>query len=248
MKRILTTVGTTLSLGMFLIAFNIGGLGGCGGESGAGGGGGGGTATSAEAESVANAGALVAVEAIGAAFGSGGALTTSSARPTLKNVITATAIGSCDAGDLPVPGSGAENFTVSGSGFSCDGSTGSGSCTVNAEVTEGASSTNVRATIDCTNLIVPVETEGGGCENVSVDGIIGMDADVSSDADTTIDDITLSSESLTIGFADGDSCDVNFDLSLHIVVDNNTGEGTVTASGCISACGDAFEFSGSDVF
>jgi hypothetical protein len=243
-----------LGLGALVVAFNLGGVSGCGSGSSSGGSG---TVTEEQVNEMGSAGTTAALEAISIALGGGGgALTTSTSggdiQAAIKNAISITGIGSCATGSIPTFSSSPTPVTINGSEIRCsDGSVGSGSCAAQFLITSLTSSSELVLVMDCTNLVVPIEPETSGetaCEDVTLNGEVGLEATISSSGSTFTDDINLSSDSLTVSLASGLSCGVNYNVSETVSVDSDTGGGTISADGCLSACGSAFSASGSDAF
>ncbi len=206
------------------------------------------TATAEDAEESTDVMTLVVTQAINQITIDSGALSLSGlVASSFKPQITATSSSSCDSEDVPSLASNADTTSLSGGDFSCGSLVGSGSCTVRSE--DGDTADSLRGVIDCNTLVVPTQGAGAGdgCENVGVDGRIGFEVDISNSATTVTYNITtISAEDLTLSLNSGNVCSVTSDLANVIVVDSTSGEGSSSASGCLSVCGETFNVSGTD--
>lgn len=243
MKKRLFSTFVTRSLWVLLMVASLAWNAGCGGGTSSGI-----IVSSTDAQNAADAVARVGIQAINLSLGSGAAMTLdpdyskNAAATVFKTAFTATPTSSCSERSLPSLSSAARTTTLYGSQLTCQSTAGSGSCTVSHEET-GADTG--RAIIDCSNLTVPVEMSGSAiCDDVILDGEIGIDYTMSFSGDNTTFAIDFSSSDLMEARM---GCDLGLAYTVNLTT-NISGSGTVNTNGCLAECGNAFTLSGSDTF
>jgi hypothetical protein len=191
--------------------------------------------TEQDAKDTATAAENIAFRSFTAAFGSpGAALVTEDQSAiileTLKNAITATTRSSCAAGTVPNPSG--DDVTINGGV--------SGSCA--AKFDGDASDGRVRA--NCTNY-----DDGTDSGEAEVDGLVGaLGSTTTVGNESTFHFTPITSNLLVITLANNSNCSALVNLDTDVTIDNTDGSGTVSVSGCVSICGEAFDVTGSDIF
>jgi hypothetical protein len=241
MKKRLFSIVVARSLWVLLMVLNLVWIAACGGGTGSETT----TASSQDAQDAADAAAQVGIEAIFLSLERGAAMTLNSdtskdmVATLVKSAFTASPTSSCSERSLPSLSSPAQPWTLYGSQFTCQSMAGSGSCLVSFEETSGSTG---KAIIDCTNLVVPIETSGNLiCNYVNLYGKLGVDYTISYSGDNTTYAVDFSSENLTEANM---GCDLNLAFSVNLTTDIS-GSGTVNTNGCLAECGDAFTLTGS---
>jgi hypothetical protein len=228
-----------------LIAFNLGGVSGCGG--GTTDGDGATTATDEDAESSGSAAVTTAGAALETVLeNSAPALAVAGLRTgltsgRLKSAISVveTTLG-CVENDLPVVSGSLFSGTLNGTALSPDGS---GSCTVNADGTVSASAADVDVVLSCDNF-----NGGSETDNVFLDGSLGFFAvGTFSGSTISIAPFNIGSEALTITF-DGTTCDLVIGIDGSATFNTDTETGEVSVSGCLTLCGQDFTAVGTVAF
>ncbi len=255
MKK-LTTIGSIATLGALLIAVNFGGSAGCSSSAVRGA-----TSESTNAEAAGSAASTVASNvalsmALGGSVGlSSAALTTSSIKSQiasgLKTALTVSETSTCEEGTLPSPtGTLLEETTITASEV---GGT-SGSCTVVADGTETDTSVSVEALLTCDNLVISVTLEDTSYE-VTLDGALGVEADVAVDGDcdsgecTLTIDMGLTSQDLSVS-VDDETFDLvmNMTESVEFTISGSSVTGSYSAEGCETVDGSGYSVTGSESF
>lgn len=193
-------------------------------------------ATEADGRDTGTVAENVAFRAFTASFGSpGAALTLDDATGALilehlKSALSAVSASNCVEGDLPSP---------SGNSVTINGSTG-GSC---ATAYSGDASSGV-ARANCSNY-----NDGSSTSDAAVDGLIGVEGSATtSGTQSDFQFNSVTSRDLVLTLADGDNCSAVLNLSADVTIDNDTGSGSASVTGCVKICGEAFDVTGSEVF
>lgn len=226
MSRLLKTAGAILSLGILLVAFNLGGSAGCGSDDGGGDVAGTDdatvTATDAEAEACGQAAVRVASDAMTQAFAGVAGLTVAGSNKAdvlevLKNALTITETASCTEGGVPSP-SGEWTGTIEGDV--------SGDCELTADGTD----TTLDVLIECVDY--------SDSNDATLDGALGLEAT----ATDTEFEMSLGTDSLLVTLSDDSTCSIHINLNVTVT------ETTVELEGCVTVCGEGFSVTGSEAF